>query len=134
MAIKFSIIIRQDILKRDDKRERGEMWGHVLSLGEVLIYLSNARAELFDHLTPSLPVPSEDVVSRILIEFSALKQMVVLHSGLAADRASFICSEANRGILPKSYVRLLSESGWQPRLFPSTSGLDPQGPKFPMAF
>ncbi|GFW51791.1 hypothetical protein TNCV_1187231 [Trichonephila clavipes] len=35
------------------------------------IYLFNARACLRGHLTPSLPVPTDDAVNRVFIESSA---------------------------------------------------------------
>ncbi|GFX04328.1 hypothetical protein TNCV_3974761 [Trichonephila clavipes] len=36
-----------------------------------LFYLSNARAWLLDHLTPSLLVPTDDVISRVFNESSS---------------------------------------------------------------
>ncbi|GFV10195.1 e3 ubiquitin-protein ligase HERC2 [Trichonephila clavipes] len=60
----------------------------------AVIYLSNARAWLLDHLTPSLPVPTDDVVSRVFIELSALEQVVAIHYGMAADWTGFVSSHA----------------------------------------
>ncbi|GFX47032.1 hypothetical protein TNCV_316551 [Trichonephila clavipes] len=50
----------------------------------LFMYLSYARAWLLDRLTLSLPVPNDDVVSRVFIESSALEQVVAIHSGMAA--------------------------------------------------
>ncbi|PRD26712.1 UNVERIFIED_CONTAM: Low-density lipoprotein receptor-related protein 3 [Trichonephila clavipes] len=58
----------------------------------ILFYLSNACAWLLDNLTPSLPVPTDDVVSRVFIESSALQQVVAIHSGMAADSAGLVSS------------------------------------------
>ncbi|GFX88983.1 uncharacterized protein TNCV_2852831 [Trichonephila clavipes] len=60
----------------------------------IFIYLSNARAWLLDHLTPSLPVPTDDVISRVFIESSVLEQKVAIHSGTAAEWAGLISSRA----------------------------------------
>ncbi|GFU38505.1 hypothetical protein TNCV_2434481 [Trichonephila clavipes] len=40
------------------------------------------------------PYQLNDVVSRVVIEFSALEQVVVIHSGMAAERAGHVNSEA----------------------------------------
>ncbi|GFY35272.1 uncharacterized protein TNCV_5046461 [Trichonephila clavipes] len=94
------------------------------------VYLSNGRAWLLDHLTPSLPVLTDDVISQVFIESSALEQVVSIHSGMAAEWAG----QTSGGILPKSYVLWLGESRQQPWLSPGASGLDPQWKEFPMAF
>ncbi|GFV28215.1 e3 ubiquitin-protein ligase HERC2 [Trichonephila clavipes] len=57
------------------------------------IYSSNTRDWLLDHLTPSLPVPNDDVVSRVFIESRALEQMVTIHSGMAAEREDLVSSQ-----------------------------------------
>ncbi|GFY26691.1 hypothetical protein TNCV_2880191 [Trichonephila clavipes] len=54
-------------------------------------YLFNARAWLFDHLTPSLPVSTDDVISRVFIESSA-SEKVTIHSGIAAEWAGQVSS------------------------------------------
>ncbi|GFS70879.1 hypothetical protein TNCV_2719631 [Trichonephila clavipes] len=69
--------------------------------GQQCIYLSNARAWLLDFLTPSLPVPTDDVVIWVFIESSALEQVVAIHSGMAAEGVG----QASGNILSKSYVR-----------------------------
>ncbi|GFW47727.1 uncharacterized protein TNCV_2829171 [Trichonephila clavipes] len=58
------------------------------------IYLSNARTWLLDHLTPSLPVPTDDVFSRVFIESIALDQVVSTHSGNSPDRPGLVSSQA----------------------------------------
>ncbi|GFT08355.1 low-density lipoprotein receptor-related protein 3 [Trichonephila clavipes] len=58
------------------------------------IYLSNTRAWLLDRLTPSLPVPTDEVVSRVFIESSELEQVVSIHSGMAAEFPGFVSSQA----------------------------------------
>ncbi|GFS78716.1 hypothetical protein TNCV_3148841 [Trichonephila clavipes] len=55
--------------------------------------LSNAHAWLLDHLMPSLPVPTDDVVSRV-IESSALEKVVGFHSGMTTERSRLISSQA----------------------------------------
>ncbi|GFU96275.1 hypothetical protein TNCV_88521 [Trichonephila clavipes] len=42
--------------------------------------------------------------------------------------------QASGGILSKSHVRWLGESGQQPLLTPGASGLEKQRPEFPMTF
>ncbi|GFU36319.1 uncharacterized protein TNCV_559541 [Trichonephila clavipes] len=58
------------------------------------IYLSNDRAWILCHLTPSLPVPTDDVVNRVFIESSALEQVVVIHSEMDAEWAGLVSSQA----------------------------------------
>ncbi|GFV50170.1 DUF4817 domain-containing protein [Trichonephila clavipes] len=58
------------------------------------IYLSNACAWLLVNLTPSFPVPTDDVISRGFIESSALDQMVTIHSGMAVEWAGLVSSYA----------------------------------------
>ncbi|GFT94579.1 hypothetical protein TNCV_3266761 [Trichonephila clavipes] len=43
---------------------------------------------------PSLPVPIDNVVNRVFIKSSALKQVVAIHSGMAADWADLVSSYA----------------------------------------
>ncbi|GFV37878.1 hypothetical protein TNCV_2662911 [Trichonephila clavipes] len=50
-----------------------------------IIYLYNARAGFLDHLTPSLQVPTDGVVSREFIQSSALEQVVPIHPGMVAE-------------------------------------------------
>ncbi|GFU70229.1 low-density lipoprotein receptor-related protein 3 [Trichonephila clavipes] len=59
-----------------------------------LFQLSNARAWLLDHLTPSPPVPTEDVIRRAFIESSTLEQLVAIPSGIAAEEVGLISSHA----------------------------------------
>ncbi|GFX01988.1 uncharacterized protein TNCV_371771 [Trichonephila clavipes] len=99
----------------------------------IHFYLSNARTWLLDHLTPSLPASTDDVVIRVLIESSALKQVVAIHSSMATERADPVSSQASGGIL-ENQSPMVRRSGRQPRLFPGASGLEPQLPEFPMAF
>ncbi|GFX48803.1 uncharacterized protein TNCV_3479871 [Trichonephila clavipes] len=58
------------------------------------IYLSNARTWLLDHLTPSLPVPTDYVISRVFVESSALEQVVAIHSGMATKWTGLVSSHA----------------------------------------
>ncbi|GFU57508.1 uncharacterized protein TNCV_3636721 [Trichonephila clavipes] len=58
------------------------------------IYLSNVRTWLLDHLTLSLPLPTDDVISRVFFESSALEQVVAIHSGIGAEREGFVSSQA----------------------------------------
>ncbi|GFS79801.1 hypothetical protein TNCV_749951 [Trichonephila clavipes] len=58
------------------------------------IYLSNIRAWLLDHLTPSLPVPTDDVINRVFIESSALEQVVAILSGISTEWESLVSSHA----------------------------------------
>ncbi|GFW21730.1 hypothetical protein TNCV_2529291 [Trichonephila clavipes] len=60
----------------------------------IIIYLSNARASLADHLTSSLAISTDDVVSRISIESSALEQMVTIHLDMAAEWAGPASSQS----------------------------------------
>ncbi|GFY07168.1 hypothetical protein TNCV_277151 [Trichonephila clavipes] len=39
-------------------------------------------------------VPTDDVVSRVFIESSALEQMIAIHPGMAAERAGFVSRQA----------------------------------------
>ncbi|GFX39096.1 hypothetical protein TNCV_359101 [Trichonephila clavipes] len=48
-----------------------------------VIYLFNAPAWLLDHLTSSILVPIDDVVSKVFIEASASEQVVATHFGMA---------------------------------------------------
>ncbi|GFT28901.1 hypothetical protein TNCV_3585891 [Trichonephila clavipes] len=50
-----------------------------------LFYLSSTRDWLLEHLTPT-----DDVVSRVVIESSGLDQVVAIHSGMAAEWAGFV--------------------------------------------
>ncbi|GFY15912.1 hypothetical protein TNCV_1285571 [Trichonephila clavipes] len=56
-----------------------------MSSSILFIYLSNTHAWLLDHLTSSLSVSTDDAVSRVSIESSALEKVVAIHSGIAAD-------------------------------------------------
>ncbi|GFW36742.1 hypothetical protein TNCV_1220731 [Trichonephila clavipes] len=58
--------------------------------------LSNARVWLLDHLTPSLPVPTDNVVSWKFIQSSALAQVIAIHSGMTAERAG-----QAKGVIPR---------------------------------
>ncbi|GFX15396.1 DUF4817 domain-containing protein [Trichonephila clavipes] len=42
---------------------------------------------------PSLPVPTDDVTSRVFNESSALEQVVAIHSGMAIERADLLSSD-----------------------------------------
>ncbi|GFX03274.1 DNA-directed RNA polymerase subunit [Trichonephila clavipes] len=59
-----------------------------------MFYLSNARARLLDHLASSFLVPTDHVISRVFTESSALKQVVTIHSSLAAEWAGLVSSQA----------------------------------------
>ncbi|GFV72406.1 hypothetical protein TNCV_638681 [Trichonephila clavipes] len=48
-------------------------------------------------MTLSLPVPSNDVFSRVFIESSALKQTVAIHSGITSEQTNLISSQAREG-------------------------------------
>ncbi|GFY24367.1 hypothetical protein TNCV_1014161 [Trichonephila clavipes] len=67
-------------------------------------YLFIYPTPVLDHLTPSLRVPTDDVVSREFIESSVLEQGVAIHSGIFAEWAGLVSSQASGGILPKSHV------------------------------
>ncbi|GFS78736.1 uncharacterized protein TNCV_3149021 [Trichonephila clavipes] len=58
------------------------------------IYLSNARAWLLDHLTQSYLVQTDYDVSRVLIESSALEQVVAIHSDMATEWSGLVSSQA----------------------------------------
>ncbi|GFU69285.1 hypothetical protein TNCV_3209491 [Trichonephila clavipes] len=62
-------------------------WAMNKSKEYYLFHLPNARAWLLDHLTPSLPVPTDDVVSSVFIESSALEQVISIHPSIAAEWA-----------------------------------------------
>ncbi|GFU31292.1 hypothetical protein TNCV_8541 [Trichonephila clavipes] len=62
-------------------KERAAVMYYVFRI--VYIYVSNT---LPDHLTSSLPVPTDDVVSRFFIEFSESDQLVSIYSGMAQSR------------------------------------------------
>ncbi|GFX05567.1 uncharacterized protein TNCV_3434711 [Trichonephila clavipes] len=87
-----------------------------------------AHAWLLDHLTPSLPVLTDDVVSWVFIEFSALEKVVTIHSDMDSVWAGFVSIQAKpvEVYSHKSHVRWLGESGKQPLLSPGTLGLDLQ--------
>ncbi|GFX84074.1 putative LOC100569746 [Trichonephila clavipes] len=76
-----------------------------------LFYVSNPRARYLDRLTPSLPVPTDDVVSRVFIESSSLEQVVAIHSGMAAEPAGLVSSQAKpvevKNVRSKVYYLLL---------------------------
>ncbi|GFY02890.1 uncharacterized protein TNCV_3507701 [Trichonephila clavipes] len=93
----------------------------------LFTYLSTARAWLLDHLMPSLPVPTDDVISRIFIEFSALERVVAIHPGMNTERPYHVSIQAKalEIILPKSHVRWLGESGEKPPLSPGALGYNP---------
>ncbi|PRD23648.1 UNVERIFIED_CONTAM: hypothetical protein NCL1_45822 [Trichonephila clavipes] len=97
------------------------------------IYLSNTCAWLLDHLMPSLPVPTDNIVSRVFIEFSALEQVVAIHSGMAIEWAGHMSSQVKP---VEVYSQKVISCGLAkaPQLSPGASGLDPQWPEFPMAF
>ncbi|GFX32672.1 hypothetical protein TNCV_888101 [Trichonephila clavipes] len=74
---------------------------------------------------PSLPVPTEDVVSRVFIESSVLCGAGGSHPswhGRRAGKPRQQPGQASGGLLPKSHVLWLGESGQRPRLSPSASG------------
>ncbi|GFT52413.1 hypothetical protein TNCV_502421 [Trichonephila clavipes] len=75
---------------------------------EIIIYSSNVCLCLLDHLTPSLPVPTDDVVGRIFIESSALER-----TGLVSSQAKPV------EVYSKKVV--FGESGQRPRLSPDAS-------------
>ncbi|GFY07815.1 hypothetical protein TNCV_4287511 [Trichonephila clavipes] len=68
-----------------------EYIGSLKSWWELLfIYLSKARAWLLDHLMPNLPVPTDNDVSILFIESSALEHVSAIHSGMAVEQAGFV--------------------------------------------
>ncbi|GFU36661.1 hypothetical protein TNCV_3311561 [Trichonephila clavipes] len=71
-----------------------------------------------------LSVPTDDVVSRVFIEFSALEQVVAIHPGIAAERSGLVSSQVIAVELysPKK-IRWLGKSWQQPLLSPGASGL-----------
>ncbi|GFV44055.1 hypothetical protein TNCV_3571761 [Trichonephila clavipes] len=60
----------------------------------LFIYLSNARDLLLDHLTLSLLVPADHVISQIFSESSGLEQVVAIHSGMSVEWAGLVSSHA----------------------------------------
>ncbi|GFY02435.1 hypothetical protein TNCV_3503161 [Trichonephila clavipes] len=51
--------------------------------------------------------PTDHISSQVLIESSALEQVLVIHSGLASKRAGLVSTfQAIGGILPGSHVSL----------------------------
>ncbi|GFV10077.1 hypothetical protein TNCV_3660291 [Trichonephila clavipes] len=68
------------------------LWSDQVS--NCFIYLSNARAWHLDHLTLSLPVPTDDVVIQEFVESSSMEQVVAIHSGMAVERVGFVSSQA----------------------------------------
>ncbi|GFX62992.1 hypothetical protein TNCV_1100851 [Trichonephila clavipes] len=50
---------------------------------------------------PSLPVPTDDIISRVFIESSALEQVVIILSGIASESAGLLSSHAKRGEVPR---------------------------------
>ncbi|GFU11100.1 hypothetical protein TNCV_2936331 [Trichonephila clavipes] len=91
------------------------------------------HAWLFEHLMPSHQIPTDYIVSQEFIKSSALKQVVAIHSGTAAEWTGLVSSQASGCILPKSHARWLGESGNQPWLSLGASGLGSQWSEFPMA-
>ncbi|GFS52222.1 hypothetical protein TNCV_4849621 [Trichonephila clavipes] len=72
------------------------------------IYLSNHRACLLDHLTPSLPVPTEDVVCREFTESTSLDHLVAIPPGMTTVWSGFVISQAKlERYTPKKVVRQL---------------------------
>ncbi|GFV67636.1 uncharacterized protein TNCV_4623161 [Trichonephila clavipes] len=61
---------------------------------EFYFYSSNALAWLLDHLTKSLPIPTDDVVSWALFKSSVLEQVVAIHYDMASEWAGFVSSQA----------------------------------------
>ncbi|GFU40989.1 hypothetical protein TNCV_4645651 [Trichonephila clavipes] len=49
---------------------------------------------LLNHLTQSLPVPTDDAISRVFIVSSALKKVIAIHSGMTAEWAGLVSSHA----------------------------------------
>ncbi|GFS62475.1 hypothetical protein TNCV_1262621 [Trichonephila clavipes] len=98
IALSCNRIVRERILRCDSR---------------LFIYLSSARAWLLGHLTPNLSVPTNDIINRVFSKSSALGQVVVIHSGMAAEGAGLVSlpRQASGGILPKSHVWWLGESG-----------------------
>ncbi|GFU01777.1 uncharacterized protein TNCV_1522901 [Trichonephila clavipes] len=66
---------------------------------------------------------TDDVVSRVLIESSALEQVIAIHLGMATERAGLVSSIglASEGILPRGHVRWFGERGQQHLLSPGAS-------------
>ncbi|GFW60166.1 uncharacterized protein TNCV_1842491 [Trichonephila clavipes] len=89
-----------------------------------LIYLSNARVWLFDHLTPSLRVSTVDIVKSGIhrIQCIGASGRHPFWHGSSADRPRQYPGQASGGLLLKSHLRWLGESGQQPRLSPNALG------------
>ncbi|GFY32502.1 hypothetical protein TNCV_3560101 [Trichonephila clavipes] len=49
----------------------------------------------------SLPVPTDDVVSRVFIEYSALEQVVTIHPGMTADCSGLVSSHGKPVVTQK---------------------------------
>ncbi|GFU43543.1 hypothetical protein TNCV_4005761 [Trichonephila clavipes] len=58
-----------------------------------LFYVSNTRAWLLHHLTSILPVPTDGVLSQVLLDSRTSEQIVTFHSGMAAARADLVSSQ-----------------------------------------
>ncbi|GFY20775.1 uncharacterized protein TNCV_1120091 [Trichonephila clavipes] len=56
----------------------------------IYLFIPNVRAWLLDHLTPSLLVPTDDVIIRVFNDCSTLEQVVVIQSGMAAEWAGVV--------------------------------------------
>ncbi|GFX75147.1 hypothetical protein TNCV_3170741 [Trichonephila clavipes] len=74
----------------------------------------NSCVMLLDHLTQSLPVPTDDVVSWVFIESSALEQVVAMPRQQPG--------QASGGILPGGHARWLGKSRKRLRLSPGAAG------------
>ncbi|GFW36993.1 hypothetical protein TNCV_5018911 [Trichonephila clavipes] len=79
-----------------------------LAWGPRIIDAAVATPLILDHLTPSLLVPTDEVVSRVFIESSALKHVVTIHSGMASERAHLISSQAKP---MEVYVQIVMSGG-----------------------
>ncbi|GFT19914.1 hypothetical protein TNCV_4993451 [Trichonephila clavipes] len=51
--------------------------------------------KLIDYLTPSFPLLTDDIVSWVFIESSGLEQVVAIHPGMTAERASLVSSQVS---------------------------------------
>ncbi|GFW82335.1 hypothetical protein TNCV_3818161 [Trichonephila clavipes] len=58
--------------------------------GDPTMLQKIVHAWLLNHLTQSLPQPTDDVVRRVFIKFSALEKEVTIHLEMASERAGLV--------------------------------------------
>ncbi|GFW31129.1 hypothetical protein TNCV_2577111 [Trichonephila clavipes] len=94
------------------------------NLARIFVDISNAHTCIRDHLTSSLPVPTDHVVSQVFIEFSALEQVFDVDYGMAAEWAELFSSQTKpvSYIAKRSFPVVMQKRTQQPRLARGASG------------